>query len=380
MNDDEQEPAPALGPIGRLLIAKRAEITEAWRLRVGAFPDLSRMPPSAIVDHMPEFLGELAQASAGDTEATRRAYARLVGGHALQRLGFGVELSTLLEEYAVLRQVILEHLMGAGQGESFRGELLVLERTLDHAIVESVRTFAARREQVREQFVSVLAHDLRSPLQALLMGADSILQQPDCGVPVHARAASAIRRSAERMNRLVADVIDFARGQLGGGIPAIPVTCDMAEVCREVADELRVAHPDRALTVEAEGDLVGSWDRDRLFQALSNLVTNALIHGRDPIAIRAREAPGREAVTTEIHNGGPPIPQEVLPSLFEPFRRGKAARPGGLGLGLFIVQQIALAHGAECRVHSTEGDGTTFSIRWPRTPLSEVPRPYQSAQ
>lgn len=369
----------ALCEIGRRLIALRTEIVEEWRHRVAALPGLARLPPSAIVDHLPEFLYELAYASSGSSEATRRAYERLISGHTLQRLGFGVELATLLEEYAVLRQVILAHLLRAGPAELHQDDLLQLDRTLDLAIVGSVRTFAARRDELRDQFVGMLAHDLRSPLQALIVGAETILRQADCGVPAHERAAAAIRRSAERMRRLISDVIDFARGQLGGGIPAIPVTCDMGEVCREIVDEMRVVHPARALTVVASGDLIGSWDRDRLLQALSNLVSNALIHGSDPIEIRAFEDAERQAVTTEVRNAGPPIPEEMMPGLFDPFRRGKAAKPGGLGLGLHIVQQIALAHGAECRVRSSAGEGTTFSIRWPRAPLTEVPRPYQSA-
>jgi signal transduction histidine kinase len=369
----------ALGEIGRRLIARRAEITEEWRHRAAALPELARLPPSAIVDHMPEFLYELAYASAGSSEAARRAYERLIGGHTLQRLGFGVELATLLEEYAVLRQVILAHLLRAGPAELHQDDLLQLDRTLDLAIIGSVRTFAARRDELRDQFVGMLAHDLRSPLQALIIGAETILRQADCGVPGHERAAAAIRRSADRMRRLISDVIDFARGQRGGGIPAVPVTCDMGEICREVVDEVRVAHPARALTIVASGDLIGSWDRDRLLQALSNLVSNALIHGSDPVEIRAFEEPDRQSVTTEIHNAGPPIPDDVMPTLFDPFRRGKAAKPGGLGLGLFIIQQIALAHGAECRVRSSAGEGTTFWIQWPRAPLSEVPRPYQPA-
>jgi signal transduction histidine kinase len=366
-----------LRAIGRQLIAGRKEIVEEWRHRVSAIPDLARLPPSVIVDHMPEFLYELAWASAGDSEAARRAYERLVSGHALQRLGFGVALSTLLEEYAVLRQLILVHLLRGATLETLRDDLLALDRTLDLAIAESVRTFAAKREERREQFIGMLGHDLRSPLQAVIIGADTILCQPGCGEPAHARAATAIRRSAGRMTRLIADVIDFARGRLGGGIPSMPVTCDMGEVCREVVDEVRVAHPDRAISIETAGDLVGSWDRDRLFQALANLVTNAVIHGTDPITVRALEAPDRQAVTTEVHNAGAPIPEELIPTLFDAFHPSKAAAHGGLGLGLFIVQQIALAHGADCRVRSSGREGTTFWIQWPRAPLTEVPRPYQ---
>jgi signal transduction histidine kinase len=329
------------------------------------------------VDHLPEFLHELALATAGSSEASRRAYQLLVTGHALQRLGLGVTLSTLLEEYALLRRVVLSYLLRTVPVDELRQRLQELEGTFDLAVGESVQTFTARRDERRDQFVSVLGHDLRGPLQAVRLGAESILGQPACGTPAHARTAAAIRRSAERMQRLISDVIDFARGQLGGGIPAVPVTCDLGEMCREVADELRVAHPDRQLSVVTSGDLVGSWDRDRLIQAISNLASNALIHGRDPVTIRAFEEPDREAVTTEVHNLGPPIPEEQLPTLFDAFRRGEAAHPGGLGLGLYIVQQIAHAHGGECVVRSSEAEGTTFSIKWPRTPLTAVPRPYQ---
>jgi phosphoserine phosphatase RsbU/P len=278
----------------------------------------------------------------------------------------------------VLRQVMLAHLLDGPPEGRAREEVLEIDRTLDLAIVESVRTFAARRDELREQFIAMLGHDLRGPLQAVIIGADTILHAPECGAPGHARAAATIKRGAERMQRLVADVLDFALGRLGGGIPSVPMTCDMGEVCREVIEQARLAHPARALSLEASGDLVGSWDRDRLLQALSNLVSNALSHGADPIAIRVFEAPDRQAVTTEVHNGGPPIAPELIPDLFGAFRRGKAAKRGGLGLGLFIVQQIAHAHGAECQVRSTEADGTTFTIRWPRAPLTEVPRPYQA--
>jgi signal transduction histidine kinase len=369
----------ALPTIGRQLVAARAEIIEEWRRRVSALPELQQVPASAIVDHMPEFLYELAQASTGDPDATSRSYTQVISGHALQRLGFGVSLSTLLEEYTTLRQVVLAHLLRDASEDQLRGELLELDRAIGLAITGSVRTFSARRDELRDQFVSMLAHDLRGPLQALSLGAENVVRRP-CGEPSHARAAAAMVRTAERMARLIADVIDFARGRLGGGIPTVPSTCDIGQVCHEVADELRIAHPQRTLRVTTAGDLVGSWDRDRLLQAISNLVSNALVHGRDPVEIRALEEPDRQHVTTEVHNAGPPIAEELIPHLFDPYRQGAtAASTGGLGLGLFIVQQIALAHGADCAVRSSEREGTTFSIRWPRAPLTEVPRPYQSA-
>src|SRR5215212_7336001 len=180
-NTASMSEAAALPAISRHLVASRAEITDEWRERVAALPELQRIPPSGIVDHMPEFLFELAQAITGDPDATRRAYQQLIDGHALQRLGFGVALPTLLEEYAVLRQVVLIHVLRVAPVDRLPDELLALDRALDLAIGGSVRTFAARRDELREQFVGMLGHDLRNPLQALTIGVERILVRPDCG-------------------------------------------------------------------------------------------------------------------------------------------------------------------------------------------------------
>lgn len=364
-------------PVSAHVMAHRDRITEAWRQRVLAIPELARLPPAAISDHMPEFLTELATWIGGDHDAAPRAFDKLVQGHALQRLGHGVDLSVLLEEYAILREVILVDLLAVPSDDVLRQALIQLHQALDLAISESLRQFTLRREQLREQFVGILAHDLRNPLQALMMGAESILVNPDCGQPSHARLAAAVRRGGDRMARMIRDLADFARGHLGGGIPAVPQTCDMGDICREAVDELRASHPDRDLRLSAPGQLVGSWDRDRVLQAISNLVANALVHGEDPITVRVFEEPDRQHVVTDVHNRGVAIPPAQLHTLFDPFSRGSKARRGGLGLGLYIVQQIALAHGAACNVTSADDDGTRFTIRWPRTPLSEVPRPYQ---
>jgi signal transduction histidine kinase len=166
------------------------------------------------------------------------------------------------------------------------------------------------------------------------------------------------------MGRMISDLVDFSLGELGGGIPCVPETADLGEICREAVDGLRASHPERAIALEATGAFIGSFDHDRVAQVISNLVTNAVVHGGDPITIRVHEA--SDHVVTEVHNLGTAIAAEALPSLFDPFRRGPRARRGGLGLGLYIVQQIALAHGATCIVDSTNDHGTTFRIAWPR--------------
>jgi signal transduction histidine kinase len=360
--------------VSKFVAEQRERITNQCLEAIAKIPEVAHLPKAGLVDHMPEFLLELSNWVSGDRQAAERAYLHLAQGHALQRLGHGVDLGPLLVEYQLLREVLLTEL---GTIVDPKG-LVDINRALDLAISESVKRFAMHREEIRERFVSILGHDLRNPLMALTLAAETILTTPDCTQPAHARLASAIRKGGERMGRMIGDLVDFALGQLGGGIPAVPQTCDMGDICREAVDELRATHSDRDIKLTSKGHLVGSFDRDRVVQVISNLVANALVHGNDPITVRVFEAPDRQHIVTEVHNEGPPIPVETQKMLFDPFRRGAKAKRGGLGLGLYIVQQIALAHGAICTVESLpENGGTTFRIRWPRAPLGEVARPYQ---
>ena len=169
------------------------------------------------------------------------------------------------------------------------------------------------------------------------------------------------------MTRMIHDVIEFARGQLGGAIPITLISGHLGDITREAVNELRIGHPDRVITLNETGDLRGRWDRDRVVQVVSNLVANALAYGEDPIAVLVTEAKDGEELRLSVNNRGPVIATDRLAVLFDPLRQETSddAR-GGLGLGLYIVRHVALAHGARCEVSSTEADGTTFSVIWPR--------------
>lgn len=219
-----------------------------------------------------------------------------------------------------------------------------------------------RIEEARERFIAILGHDLRNPLGAILMTAEALLRgslrEPDAG------AMERIARSARRMDAMIHDLLDFARGRLGPGIPIKRETCDLGRICADEVNEMTQSHPDRVITAEVIGDVTGEWDRDRLQQVLSNLIGNALQHGADPIAVAAREE--GDDVILSVHNEGPPIPAAVMPTIFEPFRRGAGDRAEGLGLGLFIVSEVVRAHGGTISVRSSQREGTTITIRLPR--------------
>src|SRR5262249_17831988 len=147
-----------------------------------------------------------------------------------------------------------------------------------------------------------------------------------------------------------------------------PTPVDLHALCRHAIDEAAGAHPSIAISLDVSGDAWGTWDEDRLAQVLSNLLGNAITH-RDggPISVRVSDAGANVAIT--VHNQGPPIPADVLPFIFDPFRQGEKhgkKLATSVGLGLYIVQQIILAHGGQVEVRSPDGDGTTFVVQLPR--------------
>ena len=219
-----------------------------------------------------------------------------------------------------------------------------------------------RVDEARERFIGILGHDLRNPLNAILMGVEMLggLGEPHAGI------VTRVARSAHRMEAMIRDVLDFARGRLGEGIPIATTHADMRGICEEIVAEMTLAYPARTISFEGAGDLRGEWDQDRVEQALSNLVGNAVTHGTDPIRVVGRDA--GDTVIVTVHNHGVPIPAASIATLFDPFIKvGQGFKPAeGLGLGLYIASEIVRAHGGTISVASMQGEGTTFVIRWPR--------------
>jgi PAS domain S-box-containing protein len=224
-----------------------------------------------------------------------------------------------------------------------------------------------RTATFREQFISILGHDLRNPLSAILVSAQGLARSGNLS-EAQRRSVGRIGNSAEKMNRMISDVLDFARGRLGGGFVVKREPVNLHEVCDKAIEELLVAHPKRRIELLPRGDGRGCWDPDRLAQVVSNLLGNAITYGdhASPIIVEARDL--GEEVSLEVTNRGQPIPPEIMPVLFEPFTRA-GTDPGStksLGLGLYIVKQIVEAHGGRIEVRSTAADETTFSVKLPR--------------
>ncbi len=219
--------------------------------------------------------------------------------------------------------------------------------------------------RLSDMFVAVLGHDLRGPLQSVELGAQVIIGKPD-DRPVVTRMAHTMQRASRRMARLIEQLLDFARARLQGGIPLRSAACDVGELVRSAVSELEPAAAAR-VEIQMAGDARATWDHDRIAQVLSNVLGNAAQHGSPggPIAIIV--AGDGDRVTVEIRNQGH-VPPEMLPMLFDPFTRAenKSHRSSGLGLGLYIVDQIVKAHGGSVHVDSSPAIGTCFHISLPR--------------
>jgi signal transduction histidine kinase len=245
-------------------------------------------------------------------------------------------------------------------------ELIAFHLYASRQLADSQAALLDEREtaRLREQFIAVLGHDLRNPLGSISSSAHVLAKM---SLPEPAPKMVAImQKSVRRMAGLIDDVLDFARGRMGGGLSlALSADEPLAPVLEQVVAELRLAFPDRQIETDfAAGDCV-KCDRARISQLLSNLVANALTYSTPGTPIRARTRFIDGHFELSVTNQGDPIAPEAMARLFSPYERG-AVRPSqqGLGLGLYIASEIARAHGGSLKVASTHAE-TRFTLRIP---------------
>jgi signal transduction histidine kinase len=219
--------------------------------------------------------------------------------------------------------------------------------------------------ELRELFIAVLGHDLRTPLSSVATGAQA-LQKMQLGGQA-TTILDRIKRSSDRMARLIENILDFARGRLGGGIPIVKQPdAQLPQTLEHVIAELSAIHPERKVDAKIQITRPVSCDAGRLGQLLANLLSNALVHGAadEPVTVVARR--DGDVLILSVTNKGKPIPAETVERLFQPFARGAGGerRQQGLGLGLYIASQIAQAHDGTLSVESNPA-GTTFTLLMP---------------
>ncbi|NKM57685.1 PAS domain-containing protein [Rhizobium anhuiense] len=231
------------------------------------------------------------------------------------------------------------------------------------AMVKSQLELEHETAELREQFIAILGHDLRNPLASIAAAARMLRKEEQTDRAT--KILDLMQGSVIRMSGLIDNVLDFARGQLGGGITLKRQVEDLEPILRQVIDELRSSHPDRAIEVSIEFDGPINCDSGRIGQLVSNLLGNALTHGTPDEPVRFSAATDEQRLELWIANGGAPISSDAMTGLFQPFFKGEAGTSQrGLGLGLHIASEIARAHGGTIMV-SSDDEETRFTFVMP---------------
>ncbi|MDB6132508.1 MAG: bphP [Verrucomicrobiales bacterium] len=246
-------------------------------------------------------------------------------------------------------------------------DVIRFNEAIDQALCESISFFSDQTTRSRNLLLGMLGHDMRSPLNAIVLTAEH-LAELNAGEEV-SEAALCLINSGAAMKGLLDDLVDFSRRKLGLGIVIEPAAMDLGELCANELRQHRAAHPGSRTELTLEGNLHGHWDALRLRQVLRNLLSNASAYGDPGEPVRVVVCGDENGVRLEVRNTGTPIEPAAVQDLFEPLRRAvppeKRANGNGLGLGLYIVREITRAHGGEVEVQSG-GTETAFSVRLPR--------------
>ncbi len=288
--------------------------------------------------------------------------------HAVLRAKAGFDINQLVAEYRALRASITR--LWNGQQESYPNafsDFVRFHEAVDQAIAESVEYFDSQLTKSRNLLLGTLGHDLRTPLGAIQSVAHFLAQQ-SWGAEVK-YAGSVLVRSARAMQSLIDDLVDFNRIQLGLGLSIDRARIDLDGYFSDELSILRTAHPDRSILFDRSGETTGYWDGERLQQLLRNLVSNAVKYSFSDSEILVRVNSDESKTDIEVTSHGPAIFSEFLDSVFEPLQRANTEDDNlsseSLGLGLFIVKQVAVAHGGKVNVDS-QGTSTVFTICLPR--------------
>ena len=347
-------------------------------------PSAREMDLVALRDHAKEMLEAIVidlrtpQTSAEQVTKSRGAAPDLVASdtaaevHGAGRAESGFTIAEMVSEYRALRASVIRlwtHASGHLTGADLE-DLMRFNEAIDQALAESITRYTTDLDHSKEMFLAVLGHDLRTPLGAVITSSQFMLDTGELPEP-HLTLTDRIARSAKRMNRMVADLLDFTRSRLGTGVPIVRKPMDLGNEAHHAVDEMLAAHPESVLQIDTSGDLRGEWDCARVGQALTNLLSNAVQHGAgdSPIAVAVRG--GTDDVVLTVHNEGRAIAPSEIAGIFSPFKRlrpGEDPEPGSsnLGLGLYIAERIVTAHGGTIGVTSSARNGTAFTVTLPR--------------
>ena len=250
--------------------------------------------------------------------------------------------------------------------DQYERELVASRAKLEMLVAQSLKQeeLAQDRALYAEQMVGIVSHDLRNPLSAVHIGVHALMRM-DPGER-QLRMLERISRSVDRANRLIAELLDFTAARLGSGVPITHAPFDLHALGAEAVADLCLTFPGELLRHQGRGDGTVVLDADRVAQVIGNLVGNALAYGEPGRGVTVTTRVDADEAHVDVHNHGSPIPADKLAGLFAPMVRGATGGADrSVGLGLYIVSEIARAHGGQVAVRSAAGTGTTFTVSMP---------------
>ena len=350
------------------------------------FPASPTPPQNLLRDHGREILQEIVvdldthqtaeqqtEKSKGqaDEEVNKKSAAAI---HGTLRQASGFTLTQLTAEYRALRATVFRLWMPYMQQhtQESAADMIRFNEAMDQALAESVVTYSENSDRTRDTFLAILGHDLRSPLFTMKL-AGSYLMRPAIGTEGTREMGARVARSAASMTAMVNDLLEYARTQLGSGIPLTLLPENMTGICQAALDDAQAGYPDCPFELGAFGDLSGTFDHARLQQLFSNLLNNAAQYRDGTRAVTITALGEADSITVQVCNLGPVIPALSLQAIFDPLVQlsvnpgeQQGAPSSSLGLGLFIAREITSAHGGTITATSNQESGTVFTVKLPR--------------
>ena len=361
-------------------------ILDEWETFARSLPQGEAMDVAALRDHAKDMLAAIANdldraqtpeeqtdKARGESDAGEDDVPTAAQEHGAGRAESGFTVGQMVAEFRALRASVMRlwsHTQQNAQSEDL-ADMTRFNEAIDQAIAESITRYTQQIGQSKERFLAILGHDLRSPVGAIVTSTRFMLDTaaesgdlPEAYRPL----IEGVSRSARRINRLVADLLEFARVSFGDAIPVQRVSTDLKRLITDVVAEARASYPNHNFECATSGPLEGQWDADRLFQALINLLSNAVQHGSAALPIRVTACGDTREVVLSVQNGGAVIPPEQVARMSQGMNPGASRNDSDrrhLGLGLYIVDKITTAHGGRMLLTSDAKEGTTFTLHLP---------------
>lgn len=347
-------------------------------------PAANALDRNGLRDHAKAIL--LASARDMDTAQTKREQTAKAKGegpektpsldeaaasHGELRHNVGFDLVQMTSEFRHLRACVIRMWVSSLTSPDLKyfQDMIRFNEAIDEALAESTAAYAEQVGRSRDIFLAILGHDLRAPLQAVSMSTELLLRkvgQDEAALSYISR----IKGGTRHMGAMVRDLLEFVRSRLGASLPVQRKPMELATACRDAIEEACAGQPECDPTFEVSGDTHGEWDRGRIDQLLQNLIGNALQHGSNSHQVRLTLCADETNVTLVMQNFGEPIAEDAIGTIFDPLVRSASEELGhpstSLGLGLFIVKEVVIAHNGSISVTSNQDDGTTFTVVLPK--------------